>query len=120
MLALVLAAIAGMVCTLTTRSGLAVAAVIIVLMLSSGIVTTALGIAYDQGSAGWGQVAASLNPFTAVAELIAGLFNQPLPIETLPRPDGAGPVAAAVLVCAAWVVVPTLLLVARVRKAASL
>lgn len=119
-LALVLAAIAGMVCTLTTRSGLAVAAVIIVLMLSSGIVTTALGIAYDQGSAGWGQVAASLNPFTAVAELIAGLFNQPLPIETLPRPDGAGPVAAAVLVCAAWVAVPTLLLVARVRKAASL
>ncbi|GAB3581986.1 ABC transporter permease [Calidifontibacter terrae] len=118
-LALVLAAIAALVCTLTTRSGLAVAAVIIVLMVTSGIVTTALGITYNSGHSGWGQVAASLNPFTAVAEMVVGLVHQDPPIETLPRPDGIRAVAA-ILVCVVWVVLPVIALIARMRKAASL
>lgn len=118
-LSLILSAIAGLVCTLTTRSGLAVTAVIIVLMVSSGIVQTALGITYQSSNPSRGQIAASFNPFTAVAELVAGLFEVSTPNPTIPRPTGAG-VAAAIAVCAVWVVAPTWLLIERVRRAASL
>jgi len=119
LVALILAAIAGLVCTLTTRSGLAVAAVIIVLMVTSGIVTSALSITYQSEHPARGQIPASFNPFTAVAELVAGLFDQPTPNPTIPRPTGVG-VPAAAAVCAVWVVAPTLLLIQRMRKAASL
>ncbi|GAA3686897.1 ABC-2 type transport system permease protein [Yimella lutea] len=119
LLALILAAIAGLVCTLTTRSGLAVAAVIIVLMVTSGIVTSALSITYQSEHPARGQIPASFNPFTAVAELVAGLFDQPTPNPTIPRPTGVG-VPAAAAVCVVWVVAPTLLLIQRMRKAASL
>lgn len=118
-LALALAAIAALVCTLTTRSGLAVAAVIIVLMVTSGIVTTALGITYNAGHPGWGQVVASINPFTAVAEMVVGVVDQPAPVEILPKPTG-WKTAAAIVVCAGWIVLPTLALIARMRKVASL
>ncbi|MDF8266370.1 ABC transporter permease [Luteipulveratus flavus] len=119
-LALTLSALTGMVSTFTTRTGLSATGVIIVLMISSGVVTSIQGIAHDQGRDAVGHVAAAANPFSAVAGLVSGLFHQPLPSDEMTRPVGVGWNLFFVAVCLAWVVVPTLILLARTRKAASL
>lgn len=119
-LALMLAAISAMVSALTTRTGLSVTGVIVTLMITSGMVTALLGIAYENVNETLAFVAAALNPFTAVAALVSGVFDQPTPIELLPRVTTPGWTLFFVVVAAAWVLVPTAILLARTRKAASL
>lgn len=119
-LALMLAAVAAMVSALTTRTGLSVTGVIVALMLTSGMVTTVLSIAYESEQPALGRVAAAASPFTAVAALINGLFDQPSPVGLLPPIDTVGWRAFFVIVCLAWVALPTLVLLVRTRRKASL
>lgn len=118
-LALILASFSGLIAALTTRAGLAVAAIIVGLMITSGIVTAVLGAAYDAGNVGMGHVAAMFNPFTIVAELNSGLFDAQTPNELLVHPS-TGWTIAILVVTVAWIGVPAWALLARVRKAASL
>ncbi|WP_306514491.1 ABC transporter permease [Janibacter hoylei] len=118
-LSLVLAAVSALVSTLATKSGLALAAIIVVLMVPSAMITMALAITFELQRDGIGQLVASAHPFTAVAELVSGLFGDPPANATLPQPEGWY-IPLAVLVCLAWVAVPTAALVARMRSVASL
>ncbi|MBC9955900.1 ABC transporter permease [Yimella sp. cx-51] len=119
LLSLILTTVSCLISALTTRAGLAVAAVIVVLMISSGVVTAVLGVAYAGGNREVTLVAAAFSPFTAVAELVGGISGQPMPIEPLVRPGTAGTIAYAGI-CLAWIIVPALALVARLRKAVQL
>lgn len=119
LLALVLATFSAMVASLTTRSGLAVTAVIVGLMLTSGIVTAVQGTAYDSGNSSAGMIASMFNPFTLIAEVVSGLFDQSTPSPTIPHPS-AGWTAGFLVVTAVWVIACAAALVARTRKAASL
>ncbi|KNX38416.1 hypothetical protein [Luteipulveratus halotolerans] len=119
-LALLLSALSAMVSSLTTRAGLSATGVIVVMMLLSGVTTAMMGAAYDQGSRTGGWIAAAFNPFSCVAGLVSGLFDQRTPIDVLPQPDSAGWTAFFALASLAWIVIPTLILLARTRKAASL
>lgn len=117
-LALMLATFAGMVSAITTRSGLAVTAVIVALMLSSGIVKAVQGAAYDGDHPTMSFIGSLFNPFTVVAELISGLFDQPTPDTTVLHPGPGWTVGFAVAaVC--WTLGAAAILVARTRKAAS-
>ena len=118
-LSLILAALAGLVSTLATKSGLALAAIIVVLMVPSAMITLALAITTELGRPGIGQAIASAHPFSAVAMLVSGVFGDPPAMPALPQPEG-WLIAVAVLVCLAWVVLPTLALVARMRSVAAL
>lgn len=128
LLALTLAAVGGLVAALTTRTGLSVTAIIVTLMVTSGVVTAVLSAVQStdptayQGSAHTSpaaMIAAALNPFSAVAALATGLFDVSSPMDALPSPHGAW-VVFFVAVCLAWIVLPTLALLARIRKVASL
>lgn len=118
-LALILAAFSGLIAALTTRAGLAVAAIIVGLMVTSGIVTAVLGAAYDSGQTAIGHVAAMFNPFTVVAELTSGLFDAATPNDLLVHPS-SGWTVAYVVVSLAWILLPAWALLARTRKVASL
>ena len=118
-LALALAAFSGMVAALTTRAGLAVAAIIVGLLVTSGIVTALLGAAQESNNHTLGLLAAAFSPFTAVAELIGGLFDGPAPNDLLVHPPG-GWTAAYIVIALVWIIVPTLVLLGRTRKAAAL
>lgn len=118
-LSLVLAALAGLVSTLATKSGLALAAIIVVLMVPSAMITMALAITTQLDNDGVGQLIASAHPFTAVALLVSGIFGDPPVNPTIPQPHG-WLIGFAVAVCVAWVVLPVLALVARIRSVASL
>lgn len=118
-LSLVLAALAGLVSTLATKSGLALAAIIVVLMVPSAMITMALAITTQLDNDGVGQLIASAHPFTAVALLVSGIFGDPPVNSTIPQPHG-WLIGFAVAVCVAWVVLPVLALVARIRSVASL
>ncbi|QBF46926.1 ABC transporter permease [Janibacter limosus] len=118
-LSLVLAALAGLVSTLATKSGLALAAIIVVLMVPSAMITMALAITTQLDNDGVGQLIASAHPFTAVALLVSGIFGDPPVNPTIPQPHG-WLIGFAVAVCVAWVLLPVLALVARIRSVASL
>ena len=118
-LSLVLAALAGLVSTLATKSGLALAAIIVVLMVPSAMITMALAITTQLDNDGVGQLIASAHPFTAVALLVSGIFGDPPVNSTIPQPHG-WLIGFAVAVCVAWVLLPVLALVARIRSVASL
>lgn len=118
-LSLVLAALAGLVSTLATKSGLALAAIIVVLMVPSAMITLALAITTQLDNDGVGQLIASAHPFTAVALLVSGIFGDPPVNSTIPQPHG-WLIGFAVAVCVAWVLLPVLALVARIRSVASL
>lgn len=119
LLAMMLAAFSGMIAALTTRAGLAVAAIIVGLMVTSGVVSSMLAAAYDNGQKTFGHVAAAFNPFTLVAEFISGAFDQPTPTQTLLRP-GTGWTMAYALIVIVWIAGTTWVLLARTKKAASL
>lgn len=118
-LALLLATFAGMVSAVTTRSGLAVTAVIVALMLTSGVVTAVQGAAYDGGNRTISFIAALFNPFSVAAEFISGAFDQPTPSETVLHPGGGWTVGFGVAV-ACWILGSAYVLLRRTRKAASL
>lgn len=118
-LALILSSVGALIAALTTRTGLAVVAIIVVLMVSSGVVTAIAGVANANGSTALANLAATANPFSLVASLISGLFDQQLPNDQLAKPTG-GWRLVAVLASVLWVLVPTGLLLQRIRKAASL
>ncbi|GAB3485216.1 hypothetical protein [Flexivirga lutea] len=118
-LSLMLATFAGMVSAITTRAGLAVTAVIVALMLTSGVVTTIQGAAYDGGQPTMSFVGSLFNPFSVVAELISGLFDQPTPSSQMLHPGSGWTVGFAVAaVC--WILGAAAILLQRTRKAASL
>lgn len=119
-LALILSCVGGLIAALATRAGLAVAGGIAFLTISSGIITTVLGVAYDSGNTTLAQIAAALSPFTAVGSLVSVIAHQPTPNEQIVRPVGVGWGSFFVIACILWVLVPTLLLMLRTRKAASL
>lgn len=118
-LALILATFAGMVSAITTRSGLAVTAVIVALMLSSGIVTAVQGAAYDGDHRTMSFVGSLFNPFSVTAELISGLFDQPTPSPSMLHP-GTGWTIGFAVAAICWTLGAAAILVQRTRKAASL
>jgi len=118
-LALLLSTFSGMVSAITTRSGLAVTAVIVALMLTSGIVTSVQGAAYDSGNRTVSFIGALFSPFTVVAEFVSGAFHQPTPSDSMPHPGGGWTVGFGIaLLC--WVLGSAYVLLHRTRKAASL
>ncbi|NNG39012.1 hypothetical protein HJ588_06965 [Flexivirga sp. ID2601S] len=118
-LSLILATFSGMVSAITTRSGLAVVAVIVALMLTSGIVTIVQGSAYDTGNETAAMIASMFNPFTLVAEVVSGLFDQPRPVPSIPHPS-AGWTVVFIVVTLVWILGASFVLVERIRKAAAL
>jgi len=118
-LAVMLATFSGMVSAITTRSGLAVTAVIVALMLTSGVVTAVQGAAYGAGNDTLSFIGALFNPFTVVAEFISGAFHQPTPSDTILRPGSGWTVVFGVAV-ACWILGSAYVLLHRTRKAASL
>lgn len=118
-LSLMLATFAGMVSAITTRSGLAVTAVIVALMLTSGIVTAIQGAAFTGENRTLSYIGSMFNPFSVAAELISGLFNQPTPSTEVLHP-GVGWTIGFAVAAACWTLGAAAILVQRTRKAASL
>jgi ABC-2 type transport system permease protein len=87
LLAACLACPAALVSALTTRRGLAVAAVIVVLLVSYTVVATIQGIAMDSGNEKVGEVAGLFSPYTLVNGVQVFLFDSPS--ATLTPPTGA-------------------------------
>lgn len=119
-LALILASVGGLIAALATRAGLAVAGGIAFLTISSGIVTSILGVADSTGNTGLAHVAAAFSPFALVGSLVSAIARQPTPSEEIIRPQGAGWGTFFVLASLVWILVPALLLMWRTRKAAAL
>lgn len=118
-LALLLATFAGMVSSITTRSGLAVTAVIVALMLTSGVVTAVQGAAHDAGNATLGFAGGLCNPFTVAAEFISGAFDQPTPSSAMQHP-GPGWTLGFGVAALCWILGSAYVLLERTRKAAAL
>lgn len=118
-LSMILAAIGGFVSAVATRSGLAVAAIIVVLMVPAAMITMALGVTTEAAGPGVAQAVSAFHPFTATAVLVSGVFGDTPAVPLLPQPTGWR-VIPAVLACVAWIVLPALALVVRMKKAASL
>ncbi|MGI8946549.1 MAG: ABC transporter permease [Ornithinimicrobium sp.] len=75
LLAAVLATVAGLVSALTTRRGFAVGAIIVALLISSGVVTAVQGIATAEGNDTVAQWAGLFSPFTLVDGVQSGLLD---------------------------------------------
>jgi ABC-2 type transport system permease protein len=96
LLAACLAGLAALVAAFTTRRGLAVAAVIVVLLVTYTVVSTIQGVALGTGNEAVGEVAGIFSPFTLVHGLMVVLLD--VPEATPVRPEGT---AATVLYVAA-------------------
>ena len=90
LLAACLACLAALVSALTIRRGLAVAAVIVVLLVSYTVVSTIQGISLDTGHETVGQVAGLFSPYTLVNGLQVYLFDAPGATPTPPAGDAMG------------------------------
>jgi ABC-2 type transport system permease protein len=77
LLAACLACLAALVSALTIRRGLAVAAVIVVLLVSYTVVATIQGISSETGHQTVGQVAGLFSPYTLVNGVQVFLFDAP-------------------------------------------
>ena len=75
---------------LTIRRGLAVAAVIVVLLVSYTVVSTIQGISFDTGHETVGEVAGLFSPYTLVNGVQVFLFDSPEATPTPPTGDGDG------------------------------
>ena len=99
LLAACLSGLAALVAALTVRRGLAVAAVIVVLLVSYTVVATIQGISEEVGNDTVGQVAGLFSPYTLVNGLQVYLFDTPEATDTPPTSDAMGfAYIAAVLV----------------------
>ena len=90
LLAACLATLAALVSALTIRRGLAVAAVIVVLLVSYTVVTTIQGISFETGHETVGQVAGIFSPYTLVNGVQVFLFDSPEGTPTPPDSDAMG------------------------------
>jgi len=95
-LAAILAGLSGLVAAVTTKRGLGVAAVIVVLLVSYTVVSSIQGIAVDQHEDTLGQAAGLFSPFTLVDGLQHWAFGAPG--STAAPPEGAGMGVAFLLV----------------------
>lgn len=93
-LAMVLAALSALVCAVTPRRGIAVAAVIVVLLVSYTVVATIQVIAVQEQSSTLAQLVGLFSPFTLVDGVQAWLFDGEA--STPAPPEGA---AMGVLFC---------------------
>ena len=101
LLAACLAGLAALVSALTVRRGLAVAAVIVVLLVSYTVVATIQGISYDSGHLQVGEVAGIFSPYTLVNGVDVILFDAP---PATPTPPTGAATSALYLVATAVVV----------------
>jgi ABC-2 type transport system permease protein len=90
LLAACLSALAALVAALTVRRGLAVAAVIVVLLVSYTVVATVQGIAEEVGRNAVGEVAGLFSPYTLVNGVQVFLFDAPTATPTPPESDAMG------------------------------
>lgn len=95
LLATLLSCLAALVSALTIRRGLAVAAVIVVLLVSYTVVSTIQAIALDSGNETVGEVAGLFSPFTLVNGVQVFLFDSPEATPTPPTSDAMGVVYLA-------------------------
>jgi ABC-2 type transport system permease protein len=116
LLAACLSAVAALVAALTTRRGLAVTAVIVVLLVSYTVVSIVQGIAFHTDSDVVGEVAGLFSPFTLVNGTQHVLFNSPAAVVT--PPEGFGMGFAYVAVTVAMVGGPMAGLLSRYRSIA--
>jgi ABC-2 type transport system permease protein len=113
----VLAGLSGLVSAVTTKRGIAVAAVIVVLLVSYTVVSALQGVAVSQNSERLGQVVGLFSPFTLVDGLQHWVFDAP-PSTPAP-PEGAGMGAVFLLVTVAVLVGSVCAMLLRYRKAGS-
>ncbi|WP_372734990.1 ABC transporter permease [Nocardioides sp.] len=90
LLAACLAGLSAVVAALTVRRGLAVAAVIVVLLVSYTVVATIQGISYDADQRDVGEIAGLFSPYTLVNGVQYFLFDSPRATPTPPRSTGMG------------------------------
>ncbi len=109
-----LATLAALVSALTVRRGLAVAAVIVVLLVSTTVVATVQGISYETGHQTVGQVAGIFSPYTLVNGVQVALFDSP-PASPTP-PVGASMGVLYLVATAIMVLGSTGLLLLRYRR----
>lgn len=88
LLAACLAGLAALVSAMTTRRGLAVAAVIVVLLVTYTVVATIQGISSETGNETVGQVAGIFSPYTLTQGVQVLLFDSPQSSPT--PPEGGG------------------------------
>jgi ABC-2 type transport system permease protein len=90
LLAACLACTAALVAALTIRRGLAVTAVIVLLLVSYTVVATIQGIAFDSGNEKVGEVAGVFSPYILVNGVQVFLFDSPRATPTPPTGDAMG------------------------------
>ncbi len=90
LLAMCLSCVAALVSALTIRRGLAVAAVIVVLLVSYTVVSTIQGISLDSGHETVGEVAGLFSPYTLVNGVQVFLFDSPQATPTPPTSTATG------------------------------
>jgi len=97
-LALLLSGLAALVSALTVRRGIAVAAVIVVLLVSYTVVATVQGISWSTGHDRVGEVAGLFSPYTLVNGIQHFLFDVTSAARTPPEGTGMGLLYVAVAV----------------------
>lgn len=116
LLALLLAAFAGVVAAITPRRGLAVAAIVVALVVSYTVVQAVQGISLNFGSDGIAVAAGVLSPYTLVDGLLVWGFDAEMAMQVAPSSAVAG--LAYLAAGAAVVGGGVLVLMARYRRLA--
>jgi len=75
-----LAAVASVVAAVTPRRGLAVAAIIVVLVMGYAVVRAVMGIGESFDASGVGVVAGVFSPYTLFGGLLVSVFGAPVPL----------------------------------------
>jgi ABC-2 type transport system permease protein len=114
-LAAVLAGLAGLVSAVTTKRGIAVAAVIVVLLVSFTVVSAIQGVAVSEHADTLAQAAGLFSPFTLIDGLQHWVFGTPASTQAPPKGTGMG--VAFLLVTVAVVAGAVLAMLRRYRKA---
>jgi ABC-2 type transport system permease protein len=114
LLALLLSGLAALVAALTVRRGTAVAAVIVVLLVSYTVVSAIQGIALGTGNDTVGEVAGLFSPYTLVNGVQHFLFD--VRAATATPPEGAGMGVLYVVVTVVTVLGSIAALIARYRR----
>jgi ABC-2 type transport system permease protein len=110
LLAALLAGLACLVSAVTTRRGLAVAAVIVVLLVSYTVVSSAQGIATETGNDTVAELAGLFSPYTLVNGVQVWLFDAPVSTPAPPTGTASGLLFCVVAVVAIAACVAALLL----------